>query len=239
MGPPRAQVLVIGGGVAGLAAIGTAKNMGAIVRVFDTRAAVAEQAKSLGAEFLTVEIEESGDGGGGYAKEMSPEFIAAEARSPPSRARALTSLWGRPTLQLRGVRRFSCLSSSRLAACFRHLVQVAKPRAPSLPAMALRTSPRAQVFTSASTRDVTRSQMALFRKQAKDVDIIISTALIPGKKAPRLILQVAPRSNSVAPRVSALARNAFSACSCQTKARSAGAALLLRCCFAARSMRRC
>ena len=75
---PPAKVLVIGGGVAGLAAIGTAKNMGAIVRVFDTRPAVEEQAQSLGAEFLTVSIEESGDGAGGYAKEMSPEFIAAE-----------------------------------------------------------------------------------------------------------------------------------------------------------------
>jgi H+-translocating NAD(P) transhydrogenase len=68
---PPAKVLVIGGGVAGLAAVGTARNMGAIVRVFDTRAAVAEQAKSLGAEFLTVEMEESGEGTGGYAKEMS------------------------------------------------------------------------------------------------------------------------------------------------------------------------
>lgn len=104
---PPAKVLVIGGGVAGLSAIGTAKNMGAIVRVFDTRAAVAEQAKSLGAEFLTVELEESGEGTGGYAKEMSKEFLDAE--------------------------------------------------------------------------------MALFRQQAKDVDIIITTALIPGKKAPILI----------------------------------------------------
>jgi NAD(P) transhydrogenase len=104
---PPAKVLVIGGGVAGLAAIGTARNMGAIVRVFDTRAAVEEQAKSLGAEFLTVEVEESGEGQGGYAKEMSKEFIEAE--------------------------------------------------------------------------------MALFREQAADVDIIISTALIPGKKAPLLI----------------------------------------------------
>jgi NAD(P) transhydrogenase len=51
---PPAKVLVIGGGVAGLAAIGCAKSMGAIVRVFDTREAVREQAKSLGAEFLTV-----------------------------------------------------------------------------------------------------------------------------------------------------------------------------------------
>lgn len=104
---PPAKVLIIGGGVAGLSAIGTAKNMGAIVRVFDTRAAVAEQAKSLGAEFLTVDIEESGEGSGGYAKEMSKEFIEAE--------------------------------------------------------------------------------MKLFAEQAKDVDIIISTALIPGKKAPLLI----------------------------------------------------
>ncbi len=104
---PPAKVMIIGGGVAGLAAIGAARNLGAIVRVFDTRAAVAEQAKSLGAEFLTVELEESGEGQGGYAKEMSPEFIAAE--------------------------------------------------------------------------------MKLFAEQARDVDIIISTALIPGKRAPLLI----------------------------------------------------
>ncbi|KAK9832503.1 hypothetical protein WJX81_002580 [Elliptochloris bilobata] len=104
---PPAKVLVIGGGVAGLSAVTTARNMGAIVRVFDTRAAVAEQAKSLGAEFLTVSIEESGEGTGGYAKEMSPAFIAAE--------------------------------------------------------------------------------MALFGQQAKEVDIIISTALVPGKRAPVLV----------------------------------------------------
>ena len=64
--------------MAGLSACGTAKNMGAIVRAFDTRAAVKEQVESMGAEFLTVTMEESGDGVGGYAKEMSPEFIAAE-----------------------------------------------------------------------------------------------------------------------------------------------------------------
>jgi len=104
---PPAKVLVIGGGVAGLSAIGTAKNMGAIVRAFDTRAAVKEQVQSLGAEFLEVNVKESGEGTGGYAKEMSKEFIEAE--------------------------------------------------------------------------------MALFAKQAKDVDIIISTALIPGKPAPKLI----------------------------------------------------
>ena len=63
--------------------------MGAVVRVFDTRAAVAEQAKSLGAEFLTVELEESGEGGGGYAKEMSPEFIAAEVREQAAGCRGI------------------------------------------------------------------------------------------------------------------------------------------------------
>ncbi|CAG0918029.1 unnamed protein product [Notodromas monacha] len=104
---PPAKVLVIGGGVAGLAAIGQARNMGAIVRAFDTRAAVKEQVETFGAEFLTVDIEESGEGTGGYAKEMSKEFYEAE--------------------------------------------------------------------------------MALFAKQAKDVDIIITTALIPGKRAPVLI----------------------------------------------------
>ncbi|GFN92167.1 NAD(P) transhydrogenase, mitochondrial [Plakobranchus ocellatus] len=104
---PPAKVLVIGGGVAGLSAIGTAKNMGAIVRGFDTRAAVKEQVESFGAEFLEVNIKESGEGTGGYAKEMSPEFIAAE--------------------------------------------------------------------------------MALFAKQCKEIDILVSTALIPGKPAPKLI----------------------------------------------------
>lgn len=104
---PPAKVLVIGAGVAGLAAIATAKSLGAVVRAFDTRPAVKEQVESLGAEFLQVEIAEDGAGQGGYAKVMSPEFIAAE--------------------------------------------------------------------------------MALFAAQAQDVDIIITTALIPGKPAPKLI----------------------------------------------------
>ena len=106
---PPAKVLVIGGGVAGLSAIGTAKSMGAVVRAFDTREAVREQVQSLGAEFLEVHVKESGEGTGGYSKEMSKEFIEAE--------------------------------------------------------------------------------MALFAKQCKEVDILISTALIPGKPAPKLISQ--------------------------------------------------
>lgn len=105
---PPAKVLVIGGGVAGLSAIATAKSLGAIVRAFDTRSAVKEQVESLGAEFLEIKGNfESGDGQGGYAKEMSKEFIDAE--------------------------------------------------------------------------------MKLFGNQAKEVDIIITTALIPGKPAPKLI----------------------------------------------------
>jgi len=105
---PPAKVLVIGAGVAGLAAIGAAKGMGAIVRAFDTRPEVREQVQSMGAEFLEVTVKEDGAGVGGYAKVMSKEFIDAE--------------------------------------------------------------------------------MALFRKQAAEVDIIITTALIPGKPAPKLIL---------------------------------------------------
>merc|ERR1711963_1030624 len=104
---PPAKVLVIGGGVAGLAAIGQAKNMGAIVRAFDVRPEVKEQIKSMGGEFLEVDIEEDGSTEGGYAKEMSKEFIEAE--------------------------------------------------------------------------------MQLFHDQCNDVDIVITTALIPGKKAPILI----------------------------------------------------
>ncbi len=102
-----AKVLVIGAGVAGLAAIGTAKGLGAIVRSFDTRLVVKEQIESLGAEFLELSFAEDGSGEGGYAKTMSDEFIRAE--------------------------------------------------------------------------------MTLFAAQAKEVDIIITTALIPGRKAPVLI----------------------------------------------------
>jgi len=117
---PPAKVLVIGAGVAGLAAIGAARGLGAIVRAFDTRPAVKEQVKSMGADFLEVTLEEDGTGEGGYAKEMSPAFIEAE--------------------------------------------------------------------------------MALFAAQAKDVDIIVTTALVPGKPAPVLITKAmvdSMRSGSV------------------------------------------
>ena len=73
-----AKVLVIGGGVAGLSAIATAKSLGAIVRGFDTRPSVREQVQSFGAEFLEVKGVELEEGTGGYAKEMSKEFIEAE-----------------------------------------------------------------------------------------------------------------------------------------------------------------
>jgi NAD(P) transhydrogenase subunit alpha len=102
-----AKILIIGAGVAGLSAIGTATSLGAIVRAFDTRPEVKEQVESLGAEFLTVNLDEDGSSSDGYAKVMSDEFIAAE--------------------------------------------------------------------------------MALFKEQAEDVDVIITTALIPGKEAPKLI----------------------------------------------------
>ncbi|KAE8405399.1 nicotinamide nucleotide transhydrogenase [Aspergillus pseudonomiae] len=104
---PPSKVLVIGAGVAGLSAIASARRLGAIVRGFDTRPAVREQVQSLGAEFIEVDIQEDGAGQGGYAKEMSKEFIEAE--------------------------------------------------------------------------------MKLFMEQCREVDIIVTTALIPGKPAPKLI----------------------------------------------------
>ncbi|RPD84887.1 Re/Si-specific NAD(P)(+) transhydrogenase subunit alpha [Neisseria weixii] len=105
---PPAQVLIIGAGVAGLAAIGTANSLGAVVKAFDTRLEVAEQIESMGGQFLKLDFpQEAGDNGDGYAKVMSEEFIAAE--------------------------------------------------------------------------------MKLFAEQAKEVDIIITTAAIPGKPAPKLI----------------------------------------------------
>eukprot|EP00979_Chaetoceros_neogracilis_P009732 scaffold2196_cov259-Chaetoceros_neogracile.AAC.7 len=76
---PPAKVLVLGAGVAGLAAIQTAKNMGAIVRAFDVRPVTKEQVESMGATFLEVPIKEDGSGSGGYAKEMSDDFKKAQA----------------------------------------------------------------------------------------------------------------------------------------------------------------
>lgn len=104
---PPAKVLVIGAGVAGLAAIGAANSLGAIVRAFDSRPEVKEQVESMGASFLEINYQEEGGSGDGYAKVMSEEF--------------------------------------------------------------------------------NRRAMALYAEQAKEVDIIITTALIPGKPAPRLI----------------------------------------------------
>jgi NAD(P) transhydrogenase subunit alpha len=102
-----AKVFIAGAGVAGLAAIGTAVGLGAIVRANDTRAEVADQVVSMGGEFVKVDFEEEGGGGGGYAKVMSEGFQQAQ-------------------------------------------------------------------------RD-------MYAKQAREVDIIITTALIPGKPAPKLI----------------------------------------------------
>lgn len=102
-----ARVLVIGAGVAGLAAIGAARGLGAIVRAFDTRPEVGDQVRSMGAEFLDLQVKEEGGGSGGYAKPMSDAYIEAE--------------------------------------------------------------------------------MKLFAEQAMEVNVIISTALIPGREAPKLI----------------------------------------------------
>ncbi|KAL7541153.1 hypothetical protein ACHAXR_010671 [Thalassiosira sp. AJA248-18] len=77
---PPAKVLVVGTGVAGLAAIQTAKNMGAIVRAFDVRPVTKEQVEAMGGQFLEVDYQEDGSGAGGYAKEMSKEWHAAAAK---------------------------------------------------------------------------------------------------------------------------------------------------------------
>ena len=111
---PPARVFIAGAGVAGLAAIGTAANLGAIVRANDTRAEVADQVTSLGGEFVKVDYEEEGSGGGGYAKVMSEGFQQA--------------------------------------------------------------------------------QREMYAREAKDADIIITTALIPGKPAPKLITAEMVRS---------------------------------------------
>jgi NAD(P) transhydrogenase subunit alpha len=111
---PPAKVFIAGAGVAGLAAIGTAVGLGAIVRANDTRAEVADQVVSMGGEFVKVDYEEEGSGGGGYAKVMSEGFQQA--------------------------------------------------------------------------------QREMYARQAREVDVIITTALIPGKPAPRLITAEMVRS---------------------------------------------
>ncbi|HEX3467814.1 MAG TPA: Re/Si-specific NAD(P)(+) transhydrogenase subunit alpha [Candidatus Elarobacter sp.] len=73
-----AKALIIGAGVAGLQAIATARRLGAVVTAYDTRAVVAEQVKSLGAKFLEIDVGESGEGQGGYARELSPEALAKQ-----------------------------------------------------------------------------------------------------------------------------------------------------------------
>jgi H+-translocating NAD(P) transhydrogenase subunit alpha len=88
---PPAKVFVAGAGVAGLAAIGTAANLGAIVRANDTRAEVADQVVSLGGEFVKVDYEEEGSGGGGYAKVMSEGFQKAQREMYAQQAKDATS----------------------------------------------------------------------------------------------------------------------------------------------------
>ena len=82
---------MIGAGVAGLAAIGAARSLGAIVRAFDTRPEVKEQVESMGGEFLILDFKEEGAGVGGYAKVMSPEFIKAEMALFARQAKTSTS----------------------------------------------------------------------------------------------------------------------------------------------------
>src|SRR5947207_8083627 len=103
---PPAKVFVAGAGVAGLAAIGTAVGMGAIVRANDTRAEVADQVKSLGGEFLKVDYEEEGSGGGGYGKVMSEGFQKAQREMYARQAREVdiimttASIPGKPAPKL-------------------------------------------------------------------------------------------------------------------------------------------
>ena len=73
-----ARIVIMGAGVAGLQAIATAKRLGAVVEVSDIRPAVKEQVESLGGKFIDLPMEETGEGEGGYAKEMTPEFLAKQ-----------------------------------------------------------------------------------------------------------------------------------------------------------------
>ena len=78
---PPAKVFIIGAGVAGLQAIATAKRLGARVEAFDTRPVVAEQVRSLGARFVEVDLGETGQTSGGYARELTPEQLELQRRA--------------------------------------------------------------------------------------------------------------------------------------------------------------
>ena len=88
---PPAKVLVVGAGVAGLAAIGTASALGAVVRAFDARPEVGEQVESMGAEFLRIDVEDTGPQRDGYAKETGADFDARPPSCTPRRPRTSTS----------------------------------------------------------------------------------------------------------------------------------------------------
>uniref|UniRef100_A0A4W3K0C1 proton-translocating NAD(P)(+) transhydrogenase n=1 Tax=Callorhinchus milii TaxID=7868 RepID=A0A4W3K0C1_CALMI len=123
---PPAKVLIIGGGVAGLAAAGSAKSMGAIVRGFDTRAEALEQFKSLGAEPLEVEMKESGEGTGGYAKVMSKEFIDAEMKLFAKQCREIDILISTALIPGLGIaKRIQISDLPQLVAAFHSLVGLA------------------------------------------------------------------------------------------------------------------
>jgi NAD(P) transhydrogenase subunit alpha len=77
---PPAKVLILGAGVAGLQAIATARRLGAVVSAYDTRPVVKEQVKSLGAEFVEIDLGVSGDGTGGYARQLTPEELALQQK---------------------------------------------------------------------------------------------------------------------------------------------------------------
>ena len=148
---PPAKVLVLGGGVAGLAAIQAAKNANAIVRGFDVRAAAAEQIEAMGATFLKVDFEEDGSGAGGYAKEMSAEWHAA--RRPGG----------------------DCIRSSRAAPLLRE------------DGASIRTPQKFVEAVLVSTSVAAQAAREMLKKQCEEVDIVVTTALIPGRKAPVMI----------------------------------------------------
>ena len=122
---PPATVLVLGAGVAGLAAIQAAKNAGADVRAYDVRPAVKEQVESLGGKFLRVPYEEDGSGAGGYAKEMSDGYKAAEQvwcwrrrqRTSIRCARARSAFAHDPLACMHACISLAAVSTSRPFAC--------------------------------------------------------------------------------------------------------------------------
>ena len=184
---PAAKVFIMGVGVAGLQAIATARRLGAIVTATDVRPATKEQVESLGAKFLAVEDEEfkNAQTAGGYAKEMSKEYQAKQAALTAEHIKKQDIVITTALIPGRPAPRLVTATDVRPAT---------KEQDESLGAKFLavedeefKNAQTAGGYAKEMSKEYQAKQAALTAEHVKKQDIVITTALIPGRPAPRLI----------------------------------------------------